>query len=159
MKKIKRFYKNNRIYIVLMSISLLCLLLIVGAFVFYFMAQLNTDSYGRRLVGKENILISNERKEATKKIFTDDEKVVNGSVLIQGKIIYIDVILNKGTVSDAQSLAIKSLDVFTDDEKEFYDVSFTFIKEQSEESDPTFPIIGYKKSSNTIISWVKTSSK
>lgn len=159
MKKLQKFYNTNRIYVILMSIGLFCILLIIGALILYFTSQLNNNVYGNRLVGKENILISKEKENEVIKIFTDDSKVVDISIRIQGKIIYLDIILKEGTVSDAQSLAIKALEIFSDDEKEFYDISYSFAKDKSAEKDPTFPIMGYKKSNNTIISWAKTSDK
>ena len=58
MSKIKGFYQNNRIYCILMAISLFCLALIVSAFVVYFVEQTKTDTYGNRLDGIENVQIT-----------------------------------------------------------------------------------------------------
>lgn len=153
MKKLKGFYQNNRIYCILMGISILCLALIAVAFLIYFINQTKSDVYGNRLNGIENIPISEDEKNAAKTFLDEQEIVDKSNINIKGKIIYINIYLKDGKVEDAQGLAIKTLEKFTEDEKNFYDINFIFVKENSD--DATFPIMGYKKSDKTIISWSK----
>ena len=154
MKKIKEFYHNNRIYCILMGISILCLLLIAGAFAFFFLNQTKNDAYGNRLNGIESVEISKNHKEEIISFITEQETVDKASINIKGKIVYLNIYLSSGKVDDAQALAIKILEKFTDDEKNFYDINYTFTKSNTEENS-SFPIMGYKKSDKTIISWTK----
>ncbi len=154
MKKLKGFYRNNRIYCILMGVSLFCLLLIALAFFMFFLNQTKTDSYGSRLNGIENVEITKEHKDEIISFITSEEKVDKASINIKGKIIYINVYLNGGKVDDAQSLAIKALEKFTEDEKNFYDINYAFALTTPDENS-AFPIMGYKKSDKTIISWTK----
>ena len=48
---IKKFYRNNRIYCILMMVSFVCILLLGGSLVVYFINQARGDSYGVRLEG------------------------------------------------------------------------------------------------------------
>ena len=59
--RLKRFYRNNRIYCILMGISFLCILMVVISLMIYFFSQTSSNKYGNRLDGikdydtKENI--------------------------------------------------------------------------------------------------------
>ena len=85
----------------------------------------------------------------------ENKMVDKVTINVKGKLIYINVYLNSGKKEDAQSIAIKSLDLLTDEEKEFYDINFTFSKESKSEQEASFIMMGYKKSDATIISWTK----
>ena len=165
MKKLKGFYQNNRIYCILMGVSILCLALIAVAFLMYFINQTKNDVYGNRLSGIDSVTISNEHKDEVISFITEQKIVNKATINIKGKIIYINVYLNDGKVDDAQSLAIKILEKLTEDEKDFYDINFTFAKEtdesenDEESKDTSFPIMGYKKSDKTIISWTKANGE
>lgn len=155
MKKLKGFYHNNRIYCILMIISILCILCIGIAFVLFFFNQTSGDAYGNRLNGIDSVTIADSHKKEIIAFLEEQEIVKNANINIKGKIIYINVYLEKGKVEDAQGLAIKTLDKLTDDEKNFYDINYTFVKESADKEDTSFPIMGYKKSDKTIISWTK----
>lgn len=159
MGKLKKFYNNNRIYCILMGISIFCLLLVCFAFVYYFIEQTKTDAYGNRLNGIENVAISSEHKTDVIKKIKENEKIDKVSMDVKGKIIYLIIYLKDGSTEDAQSIAIKSLEYLTEDEKEFYDINYTFTNESNSDNAKVFPIMGYKKSDATIISWTKTSDK
>ena len=154
MKKLKEFYHNNRIYCILMGISLFCLILVAIAFLLFFISQSKNDSYGTRLNGIENVEISKTHKDEVITFITEQEIVDKASINIKGKIIYLNIYLNSGKVDDAQSIAIKVLEHFTEDEKNYYDINYTFALTEADEDSP-FPIMGYKKSDKTIISWTK----
>ena len=143
---------------VFITIIILCILLIGAAFIMFFVNQTKNDSYGNRLTGIENVEITKEHKDEIVAFLGEQEIVEKATIDIRGKIIYINIYLKSGKVDDAQSLAIKSLDKLTEDEKNFYDINYTFTK-TSEEEDPTFPMMGYKKSDKTIISWTKANGE
>ncbi len=154
MKKIKEFYHNNRIYCILMFISLLCIILIAIAFLMFFAYQTKTDVYGNRLNGIESVEISKTHKDEILSFITEQEIVDKATMNIKGKIIYLNVYLKESKVDDAQSIAVKVLEKFSEDEKNFYDINYTFALTTEVEDSP-FPIMGYKKSDKTIISWTK----
>lgn len=155
MKKLKGFYKNNRIFVILMGIAIFCVAIIASAFLYIVLSQNSGELYGNRLNGIETVQISKDRLTTLENTIKEDTKVEKVSSRIQGKIIYINIYVKEGKVEDAKNIAIKSLDFFNNDEKSFYDIAFTLNKDDVE--DVIFPILGYKKSDNTIISWTNFS--
>ena len=141
MNNIKKFYKNNRIYCILMGVSIFCLALIAV--------------HGDRLNGIESVQITDDHINEMVSEIEKNELVEKASISVKGKIVYITVTLKDGKRQDAEGIAVKSLSGLTEDEKAFYDVSFAFTKNEDE----TFPILGYKKSDATIISWSKVSGE
>lgn len=153
MKKLKKFYKNNRIYCILMGISLFCLALIAMLFVVYFVNQTKNDTYGNRLNGIESMEISDSEKDEIVSVIKESDKVDKATVNIKGKIIYVNVYLLDGNRDLANSIAVKVLNTLNEEKKDFYDINFSFNKDDDE----AFPFMGYKKSDATIISWSKVS--
>ena len=153
MKKLKKFYKNNRIYCILMGISLFCLALIAMLFVVYFVNQAKNDTYGNRLNGIESMEISDSEKDEIVNVIKESDKVDKATVNIKGKIIYVNVYLLDGNRDLANSIAVKVLNTLNEEKKDFYDINFSFNKDDDE----AFPFMGYKKSDATIISWSKVS--
>lgn len=156
MEKIKDFYKTNRVYVILMAISVFCVTLILGVLVYYFISQNNTSTYGNRLNGVESVEITKDKLSEAKRLLEENENIDNASLRIVGKIVYINIYLKENKVSDSKALAIKILDVFGEDQKEVYDIAFT-ISLVGDNKDTIFPIMGSKKSDNTIISWTNHS--
>ncbi len=155
MNNIKKFYKNNRIYCILMGVSIFCLALIAVLGIVYFVNQTKNDKYGDRLNGIESVQITDDHINEMVSEIEKNELVEKASISVKGKIVYITVTLKDGKRQDAEGIAVKSLSGLTEDEKAFYDVSFAFTKNEDE----TFPILGYKKSEATIISWSKVSGE
>lgn len=155
MSNIKKFYKNNRIYCILMGISIFCLAIIAVLCIIYFVDQTKNDKYGDRLNGIESVQITEDKTNEMVNSIKENELVDNASVSVKGKIIYITVSLKDGKITDAQSIAVKSLSSLSEDEKAFYDINFAFTKNEDE----TFPIMGYKKSDATIISWSRVNGE
>lgn len=153
MKKLKKFYKNNRIYCILMGISLFCLAIIAMLFVVYFVNQTKNDTYGNRLNGIESMEISDSEKDEIVNVIKESDKVDKATVNIKGKIIYVNVYLLDGNRDLANSIAVKVLNTLNEEKKDFYDINFSFNKDDDE----AFPFMGYKKSDATIISWSKVS--
>lgn len=153
MKKLKKFYKNNRIYCILMGISIFCLALIAMLFVVYFVNQTKNDTYGNRLNGIESMEISDSEKDEIVNVIKESDNVDKATVNIKGKIIYVNVYLLDGNRDLANSIAVKVLNTLNEEKKDFYDINFSFNKDDDE----AFPFMGYKKSDATIISWSKVS--
>ena len=61
MKGFKGFYKNNRVYVILMIVSIICLVSIFVGVIVYFAKQNSENPYGDRLSRIEGKLIEKER--------------------------------------------------------------------------------------------------
>lgn len=154
MNKFKGFYHNNRVYVILMGVSLFCLALILVVFVYYFLSQNNTGTYGNRLNGIENVKITDDKLEGMKKAIEENAIVDHASLKIKGKIVYINIYIKEDKIDDAKNVAIKSLELFEEEQSSVYDVLFAIDLIGNAEN-TVFPIMGSKKSDNTIISWTK----
>lgn len=152
MKKLKWFYRANRIFVILMGISILCLALIAGSVVFYFLSQNNKSVYGNRLNGVDTVKIADAKLKEIKEVIEENEYVEKASLRIKGKIVYINIYLKEAKLTDGKNLAIKSLDLLDEEQKNVYDFSFA-LDIVGEREGTVFPIMGSKKSDNTIISW------
>lgn len=152
MEKIKLFYENNRVFVILMLVSVAALIIILFSFIFYFIFQSKKDIYGNRLNGTEVVKIEKKKFKEVEDAFKDTDNIDNVTIRLQGKIIHVTLNLNKGKHDDAKKLAIKIMEEFSDKEKDIYDFSFLVDGESK-----GFPIIGYKKADNSVISWTNNS--
>jgi len=125
--------------------------------VIYFFGQTTGDQYGNRLSGIENVLIDTNRIKELKSATEKSELVDSVSIKLIGRVVYVNIHLSGGNGADAKAIAGTSLGAFTDDEKAFYDISFAFALSESTDEESIFPIMGYKKSDNTVISWTNFS--
>ena len=157
MKGLKGFYKNNRVYVILMIVSIVCILSILIGVIVYFAKQSSQNVYGNRLEGIETIEIKEDRLTEIENVVKESEIVSKVNVNLQGKLIYVVVTLSEGTPTDAENISVKVMEKLSEEEKAFYDVQFMFTS-TSKSEDNVFPIMGYKKSSSTTISWTKYSS-
>lgn len=152
MKRIKKFYREHRVFTILLAIIIVCLGIITTVLFQCFYVG-NADKYGDRLEGIENHKISESKISDYEVNVTNDEKVKSTKVDIVGKIIYIKIVYNPGcSLEEAESIAAQSLEKFSDDEKSFYFFNFTLKQSKSESSDG-FLISGAKHQNNATISW------
>lgn len=142
-----------------MIVSIVCIILIASAFVYYFIEQTRTDVYGKRLYGIESVKISDDKQKEIEGKIKENEKISKVTFDLKGKIIYLTIELKEGTTEDAQAIAIKSLEYLSTEEKEFYDINFIFTNTAEDDNAKFFPLMGYKKSDATLISWIKQSER
>ena len=147
----KKVIKENKVLFVLALIVIISLILIGVGLVKYFYSS-SGDKYGDRLNGIEKHKLSNTLADDIKALY--ESGVESVSVDTKGKIIYVimDVSDDVSKV-DAQSYAIKALDVFSDDDKSFYDIQFMITCKNASEETTTYPMEGYKNSNNTQVVW------
>jgi len=157
MKGFKGFYKNNRVYVILMIVSIVCLVSIFVGVIVYFAKQSSQNPYGDRLTRIENKEIKEDRLTELENVIKENELVKSAKVTVKGARINFLITLNKGVPTDAENIAVKLLEKLSDDEKNLYDLMFQF-DSLSEGDDNVFPIEGYKKYSSSTISWTKYSS-
>lgn len=146
-KKLRKFYKNNRIYCILMIISILCILVMGVSVVVYFFNQMVTDSYGSRLENIEKYDLGNSLSDL-ENFYKSQEGITDVKVRLQGKIIYVDVSAVATMKNEQiQTIATTSLDNISEENRGFYDIQFMFTREGLN------PYLGAKNSSNTVIVW------
>ena len=152
MKKIKEFYKRNRVYSILMIVSLVCIVSILVGVIVYFIGQTTKDKYGNRLDGIENVKISNNKKSELINKINENELVDNVDIDIKGKLIYVNITLKTGKHTDSEAICQTSLDTLTEDEKKFYDIQY-IVSNKDKNIEENFPVMGYIKAGNSVIKW------
>lgn len=146
-KRIRKFYKNNRIYCILMLISFVCLVVLASALVIYFVNQATADRYGDRMEGRDVKNIEKDIKNV-QKYFEGLENVLDVEITQAGPIVYLVIDVDKEmTVAAMQSLATESLAEFSEDGKSQFEFQFTMKREGK------VPLEGSKPTSNNLISW------
>ena len=153
MKKIKKFFKEHRIFTMLMAIVVVCLVLIITVLINVFYMGNGSNKYGNRLEGIENVQISDSRQSDFENNIANNEKVKKVDIRVQGKIVYITMQIEPGIkIEEAKSIALKTLDEFSDEEKSFYDFNFT-LKQNSTENSDGFLISGARNKNGTGLIW------
>ena len=89
LKKFKEFYKRNRVYSILMLISLVCIVSILVGVIVYFIGQTSKDKYGNRLDGIENVQIADEEVSKLVKEMEEIKDIKSVKYNLQGRLIYI----------------------------------------------------------------------
>ncbi len=152
MKKIKNLWNQNRVLFVLGLIIIICFLIIIGVFIKYFFGT-SKSSYGDRLEGIEEVLVTDSIKNDYITKMNEDELINETTLEVKGKIIYIHITFNPAaTLVEAQSKALASLSLFTDDYLDFYDIHFTL---ESNENEPTeeFLLMGSHNKNGSGLIW------
>lgn len=156
-KKLKSFYKNNRVYSILMIISIICIIAILVGVVLYFVGQTNKDKYGTRLKGIESVQIKEDKLSEIENKINENELVKETNINIKGKLIYLTITLNTGKHLDSESIAQSSLELFSEDERAFYDIQY-IVENLDKEVTENFPVMGYIKAGNSVIKWTNYTS-
>ena len=153
MKNIKRFYQEHRIFTILMAVVLVCIVLITTVLIQCFYVGNGSDKYGNRLEGIEKYEISESRQKDFKNNVANNEKIKSVYINVTGKIIYITMQINEGVeLVEAQSIAQKSLEEFSEEEQKFYDFNIT-LKQNSTDKSDGFIISGAKNKNGSGLNW------
>lgn len=153
MKKIKKFWQENKVLATMTFIIIVCIIICVALLLKYFYFGNGGTKYGDRLDGIENVMITEDKKNEVKEALEAAEIVDSAKVEITGKIVYTRIVFGeKATLVEAESLAVKALDYFSDEEKGFYDFSFTLIQEASANNEG-FKIMGAKNVNGSNLVW------
>lgn len=154
----KKYLKENKTLAVLLIIAVVCIAISIALLFKYFYFGNGGSKYGTRLEGIENVTISDESKNNTIKNLETTEKVEKASMTINGKRIDIKIVFKSdATLTEAQNIALLSLDNFTEEEKAFYDFEFT-IKQEASETTEGFLLMGAKNVNGTNLVWVNNNS-
>ena len=149
MKRLKKFYQNNRIYCILMLISFICIFSMITAIGIYFIHQTKSSKYGVRLEEIKNYKLSDKELKAIEDFYKEKDCIVSADARLSGKIIYIDIEAKKETTNEElQNIATESLTKISDKNKEYYDIQFIITRKDYN------TYLGSKSHSNTVISWI-----
>lgn len=153
MKKIKRFLKEHRIFTMLMAIVVVCIVLIITVLINVFYMGNGSNEYGNRLEGIEEVKISKSKENDFENNVANNDKIKKVDLRVQGKIIYITMQVETGVkLEEAEGIALKSLDNFSEKELSFYDFNFT-LKQDATDNNEGFIISGAKNKNGTGLVW------
>ena len=149
----KKFIRNNKAICFMLLIIIACVGVSVGLLLKYFYFGNGGSKYGDRLDGIEAVLIADDKKNEVANSLKEGKNVKDATVTVTGKIIYIRIAFEAGAdLETSKSIAVKSLEQFSEDEKKFYDVHFTLVSDKADNSDG-FTIMGAKNVNGTNLVW------
>lgn len=149
----KQFYKENRVFSILMIVVAVCLLLIIGITLKYFIFGSSSSPYGDRLKDEKKYKISDDLKTEVKSTLESDESIKKASVRVSVRTIYISMEFNTGvSLEVAKGKAVTALEKFSEDELGYYDVEFILTEESADNSEG-FTIMGAKNVNGSNIVW------
>lgn len=148
-----KFFKKNKFTII--AIIIFILLVYFGVEIRNFLVPDKGKAvYGDRLNGIENYPISDDFLEELKTKLKENEKVLETSSIIHGKIInFIITVSDDVSINDAKGIANSLIPMFVNDELSYYSLQVYLVKNNSELNN--FPIIGYKDIDSESLSFTK----
>jgi len=153
MKNLKKFFKEHRIFTMLMAIVVVCIVLIITVLINVFYMGNGSNEYGNRLEGIEEVKISKSKENDFENNVANNDKIKKVDLRVQGKIIYITMQVETGVkLEEAEGIALKSLDNFSEKELSFYDFNFT-LKQDATDNNEGFIISGAKNKNGTGLVW------
>ncbi len=164
-KAMKKFYKENRVFVILMGIALVCIAIIIWMFVGYIIDSSTSNKYGNRLDGIKDVEIKDEKITEMETSILEMEKVQDVKINLHGKLLNFNISFEKDTtIDDAHNVSISCLEFFEEDYLNFYDLQFLVTIEDGktveEGEDPAdLIIIGYRKAGATTITWSNNAKK
>ncbi len=144
-------------HIRLIIIIIILVLLAVGIVMIkdFFLPTENKVIYGSRLEGIKKVPITEEKKKQVQEALKEGTTSVK--VRLAGRIIYITIkVDSEASLESAKALGNKGLEVFSDEEKKYYDIQYLI---SSDTNTAQFPIIGYKHHTKDAISWTRDRSE
>ena len=151
----KKFYRENRVFSILMIVSIICIALILGFMFIYFFNGQGNNKYGSRLEAIKNIKISDAKIKEYETSIAKENGIENSDISIKGKIVYIILYLKKDFASsDGVNASLKAISLFDEEVQTNFDFNFTIEKKEKDEAE-IFPIVGYKNAESANIVWSK----
>ena len=147
--RVKRFYKNNRIYCILMGISFASIVLIILALLAHFIHQNTSNPYGNRLEDIKKYPVQENIDESKTK--TQENNLVESvNVEIKGKIIWFVIKVKvDASLEDMQNIGTSTLQYFSQENLGYYDIHYLIQREGKK------GYFGDKSASASTITWAK----
>ena len=141
MKKLKKFWQENSVLLVLLLILVTCLVAITIVVFTYFVGT-NSSKYGDRLDGIEDYPFTTKTQKSIISSLEEDEDIEEVKIETSGKRIIITINYVAGiTLVEAQSKALASLELFDEKTQSFYDLEYQ-IKALATENADGFSLTG-----------------
>ena len=116
-----------------------------------FSVDYSVDEYGDRLEGISKVEISSKVSNTLVSEIKKLDQVKKVNYRLKGRLVYIEITFNdEVAVENAREIAEKTLDYFTDKQKEYYDFQFILSNEKDLEG---YPELGSKHKSSENIVW------
>ena len=148
MKKLRKIWQENSVLFVLLFILIACLIAISVVVITYFVGD-SSSKYGDRLEGIENYPFNEDMEQEIIGKIKESEIVLDVNMRVSGKTIYVTItFIPETTLVEGQSIALASLDYFSEDTLSFYDLEY-MIKADATEETEGFQIIGARNVSGT----------
>ena len=145
MKKLKNLWANNRILLILGLILVICFIAIIIVVMTYFMGS-NKSKDGSRYDNMKTHIKESEQNTYISAL-KERSGVENVRFRVSGKTFYISVTFKDDIkLDDAKKIIEESIDKFSEDVKETYDMNFT-IKNVS------YTLMGSRNVSGNGFSW------
>ena len=144
--------KHKKLFICLGVLLVLFIIAVIGIKKLVY-PDSSISKYGDRLDGinDPNIKISKETETEIENMFLNDENVTDFSYSLTGKIIKIFITVKEDTKIDtAKELSDIILRNLTDDQKNFYDISYSI---ECNCENELYPIMGSKHRTSDVFSW------
>ena len=152
MNKLKELWGKYKVLIVLGIILIICFIAIISVTISYFFGG-SESVYGDRLKDIDNYPISEEFKTEYVSSMESEELIETVNFSNKGRIIYIEIkFVGDTSLVEAQSKAAASLEKFSEELLSYYDINFTLICEETENSEG-FTIMGAKNVSGSGLIW------
>lgn len=150
----KKFYKENRIFVILMGVALVCIAIIVAMMAGYVLKSTKGDKYGNRLDGINDVLIEDSKVTEMEEAILEKPKVKDVTINIHGKTVNFNLDFeNEATLEEVKNVSIGCFEFFEENYLNYYDLQFLVTKSANEESNSNYPIIGYRKAGAATITW------
>lgn len=154
----KKFYKENRVFTILMIVAFLCIATMATMSIVYVINSRNKDIYGNRLDGIKDVAIDKKMKKELEKDIMGLDKVKDAVINVHGKIINISIDFElEATFDTVKNTSIKALELIEDNYKNYYDIQFLItksdLKDDEKESNTNYPMLGYMKGGASVITW------
>ena len=151
MNKLKKLWNENRIMLVLGIIVFLCFL-VIAYIMFQYFFGVTTSNYGDRLESIQEVVYDEMAKSSLESSY-QDEHLVDFSVDVRGKIIYVRVKYDATvSLSDAQKKSVEAYQTIDEKYRNLYDYNVT-ISQDATEASTGYCLMGAKKVSSASFVW------
>lgn len=152
LNKLKEFWRKNKVLIVLGIILIICFVAILIVTFSYFFGG-SESVYGDRLENIEDYPIEDAWVDEYIASLESDPTVNYAKFDTKGRIIYIDIdFVGDTSLIEAESKAAASLEQFSEEILEFYDINFTLTCTATENSEG-FTIMGARNVAGSGLIW------
>jgi len=154
LERVKSFIINHK-YLMLSLLLFIIVVIIMTIALKDLLFSNKGGTYGNRLDGISDVVISEDLKTQVIENIMESEKAESVKIDIYGKNIYITIDFKTDvSLDDAKVVAVKSLSVFNEKEQAYYDFQY-ILTQKSVVDNIVFPSMGAKHKASSSIVWIK----